>query len=303
VHNLYSKLAHIEALCQTVFAAKITPQGNLHRYPRLPKMPDCQVIALSLAATLEGIHSENSLFARLHNDNSALLTHLPSRQRYNQRAKRLREWCDELACHLSDEMMTPDEALIVDSTPLPICRQARARRLKICREDTSLLPTQGYIAIDKNYFMGYRLHLATTERGVVENFFLAPGNQTDITNLVPLTHSFRDNSTVLGDKGYISRPIQLDLFEERNIKLITPTRRNQRGPTSWTKTLARKRRRIETCFAQLIDQFALRLNYAKTSLALASRIAYKICAMTLAQFNNFTSGRPLAQIKNAPIFQ
>ena len=303
MHNLCSKMAYIEAVCKSVFASKLNTEGNFCRYPNLPKMPDCQVIALSLAATLENIHSENSLFAKIANKQIRLMATLPTRQRFNQRAKRLRNWCDELACHLSDEMSLAGEAIIVDSTPLPVCRRARAKRLKICKEDPALPPATGYSAIDQSYYHGYKLHLACSESGVVNNFFLSPANESDIKNLYPLSSCIQGACDLLADKGYISQAIQLELFETKKIRLITPTRRNQRTPSAWTKKLGRKRRRIETLFSQMLDQFALRLNYAKTSLALASRISYKICALTLAQFDNFLNLRPLCQIKNAPLFQ
>lgn len=303
MHNLYSKMAHIEALCKSVFASRLNAEGNFRRYSNLPKMPDCQVIALSLAATLEGIHSENSLFSKIKNEQIMPCRLLPTRQRFNQRAKRLRDWCDELACHLSDSMTESDETLIVDSTPLPICRLARAGWIRICQENPLLLPAKGYSAIDKAYYLGYKLHLCCTQRGVVNNFFLSPANESDIKNLNDLSSCIQAGSTLLGDKGYISRSIQLHLFEERKIALHTPPRKNQRTPSSWIPKMSRKRRRIETLFSQMLDQFRLRLNYAKTSLALASRISYKICALTLAQFDNFLNKRPLCQIKNAPLFQ
>lgn len=300
MHNLHTKMVNIEAICKSVFASKIDHEGNFRRYPNLPKMPDCQVIALALAAASLNITSENNLFSKIAVEHPSWLKLLPTRQRFNQRAKRLREWCDELACHLSDAMTGPDDTFIVDSSPLPICRKARAARIKICQEDPAFLPATSYSAIDKTYYHGYKLHLCCTDKGVVNNFFLSPANESDIKNLNQLSSCIRDGSQLLADKGYISYPIQLNLFETKKVRLITPTRRNQRGPSAWTKKLGRSRRRIETLFSQMLDQFTFRLNYAKTSLALISRISYKVGALTLAQFDNFTNQRPLGQIKNTP---
>jgi len=303
MHNLYTKMAHIEALCKSVFASKLNHLGNFCYYPNLPKMPDYKVIALSLAATLEGIHSENRLFCLIAHQQPTLLATLPTRQRYNQRLKRLRTWCDELACHLSDAICAPSDIFIIDSTPQPICRRVRAPWLKICKEDPAFAPAYGYSAIDKHTYFGYKLHLCCNQDGVVNNFFLAPANESDVINLTQLSACLPNGSDLIGDKGYISAPIQLHLFETRKLRLTTPKRCNQRAPSSWTPKMARKRKRVETLFSQLKDQFALTLNYAKTSLALLSRISYKICALTLLQYDNVSNQRPIGQLRNATVFQ
>ena len=68
---------------------------------------------------------------------------------------------------------------------------------------------------------------------------------------------------MLGDKGYLASKYQLSLFENHRIRLETPMRVNQhnykRQPYIYTKS----RKRIETLFSQLCDQFMIRKNYAK----------------------------------------
>ncbi|MBN4081316.1 transposase, partial [Caldithrix abyssi] len=62
------------------------------------------------------------------------------------------------------------------------------------------------------------------------------------------------------------------------------------------------RKRIETIFSQLCDQFMIRRNYAKTFQGLATRILSKITAFTLLQyFNKFITNRPLNHVKHALI--
>ena len=181
MHNLLPKMARLEALCKSVFDSKITPEGNLYRYPNLPKMPDCQVIALAIAAETEAVKSENHLFACLHEHHSCLMLTLPCRQSYNRRVKRLRDWIDELACHLSDEMIEPQQTLIVDSTKYPVCRFIRAPRVRICLEQADLQPAYGYSASDKSKYFGFKFHMACTLEGVVANYFITPANVSDVS--------------------------------------------------------------------------------------------------------------------------
>jgi hypothetical protein len=303
MHNLVSKMARLEALSKSVFANRLTPQGNLQRYPRLPKAPDTEIIALSLAAYLCGIHSENQLYTILKLAHPALFERMPCRQSYNRRVKHLRNACDELAIGLSEALTDPTAPLIVDSTPLPICRFIRAPRLKICQDDLSCLPRHGRSAIDKLTYFGFKLHLACCPQGVVQNYFIAPANRSDISQLASLTHCLPEACSVLGDKGYISGPVQLALFQEQKIVVSTPLRRNQRAPGTWTRAKGRVRRRIETLFSQLLDQFALRLNYSKTTLGLFTKLSFKICALTCLQFFNFEAGLPLGNLKSQACFQ
>jgi len=69
---------------------------------------------------------------------------------------------------------------------------------------------------------------------------------------------------LLGDRGYLSESIQLDLFQTVNIKLETPKRINQKDYKPQPCIFRKSRKRIETLFSQLCDQFRIRNNYAKT---------------------------------------
>lgn len=58
---------------------------------------------------------------------------------------------------------------------------------------------------------------------------------------------------VLGDRGYQSYSIQLNLFQSVNIKLETPMRANQKIYKLQTYIFRKSRKRIETLFSQLCD--------------------------------------------------
>ena len=61
--------------------------------------------------------------------------------------------------------------------------------------------------------------------------------------------------SIYGDKGYIGADVQLDLFETAHIRLEGPYQLNQKD---WKPTFipfAKARKRIETRFSQLTEQF------------------------------------------------
>ena len=119
------------------------------------------------------------------------------------------------------------------------------------------------------------------------------------TCALPILSAVLSNCTLLGDKGYLSKEVQLDLFESCRIKLQTPMRRNQKNykPQPWV--LRKTRKRIETLFSQLCDQFMIRRNYAKTFIGISTRVLAKITALTLLQLINMQKGRNINLIKSA----
>lgn len=60
-----------------------------------------------------------------------------------------------------------------------------------------------------------------------------------------------NNCIITGDKGYISRQHQINLFETAGIQIEVPLRNNQtdQKPIIWI--LKKVRKRIETVFSQL----------------------------------------------------
>ena len=60
----------------------------------------------------------------------------------------------------------------------------------------------------------------------------------------------------------------------------------------------KSRKRIETLFSQLYDQFMIRRNYAKIFNDFRTRILAKITSLTIIQYiNKFIFGRPINNIK------
>ena len=106
---------------------------------------------------------------------------------------------------------------------------------------------------------------------------------------------------MLGDKGYLSAEIQQNIFETANITLEVPYRLNQKNwrPPTWA--YKRFRKRIETIFSQLNDQFMMIRNYAKQPAGLFTRIAAKIAAITVLQYVNYINHRQIGQVKYALI--
>lgn len=298
MHNLIAKLKLFLEHATAVFGKRIDSRGNFSFYSRKPKLSDIEIIALSVCAEAHSWDSENWLYSHLRSNHPEFFKELPHRTNYNRRKRKLQEWIDEFSHSLAERMIEKDEWRIIDSMPMPICRKARAAKCRIMKDNLDMLPRTGYQPIDQQHYFGYKFHAMVSESGVLANFCLTPANVHDVKMMAELTEKFAQGCTVLGDKGYISRQGQLELFEKAGITVITPARKNMKAAHEWKGWMNKKRRRIETTFAQDCDQFMMKRNYAKTFLGLFTRITAKIAAYTWLQYLNYLTGKPLSQVKH-----
>jgi hypothetical protein len=273
--------------------------GNLHFYPRKPKLSDREIIALSLSQECLGIDSENLFLLKLKSDYRDDFPNLIHITNYNKRRKRLALWTEQVNRRLADILNDGEDVYMVDSVPLPVCKLAREGQLKVCRHDFETAPDKGYSAVYKQYYIGYKLHLTIGMNGVYQRMELTKASVHDLHYLNEIKHSGLNSCVLLGDKGYLSAQWQLDLFTSVNIELETPKRANQKDYKPWPWVYRSARKRIEVLFAQLCDQMMLKRNYAKTFEGLRTRIMAKVAAVTVLQYINHLNGKPLNHIKHA----
>lgn len=299
MHNLKTNFDKFFGITKSFFATRINDFDNFTEYPRKPKMSDCQIIALVLTSESIGIDSENYLFGKLKSDHSGDFPNLIDRSNFNRRRKRLFPLLANLNKGLADILNEGENAYLVDSIPVPVCQIAREKRSKICKENFETAPDKGYSAVSKSYYYGYKLHLVTSVRGVFTSMDMSKASVHDVHYLSDIKHSGIGNCTLIGDKGYLSKEHQVDLFSSCNIRLETPKRSNQKNQEPFDYIFKKSRKRIETIFSQLCDQFMLKRNYAKTNIGVSVRILAKITAVTTLQYINHTSHKPLNKLKYA----
>ena len=293
-NDIYSMILPI---VKKILSPLLNSRDNIPRRGPNPILSDAQLIAISLTSDVLFFDSENYLFNKLKKYKP--IANLVHRTTYNRRRRKLAKYI-EIIQHMMAEAVVPAEHYhVVDSFPLPICRFARAGRSKICKESFDTAPNFGYCAAQRNTYFGYKLHAVCTIQGVFKHFQISKASIADVHYLQEIKHSFH-NCIFLGDKGYLSNPLQLDLFEQHNLQLITPKRRNQPDYEKYPGIFRKHRKRIETLFSQLEGQFIIRRNYAKSYSGLATRIVSKITALTCAQYvNKFFNERDINKIKYA----
>lgn len=167
------------------------------------------------------------------------------------------------------------------------------------RENYDSSPGKGYSAIPKEYFYGYKLHLINSLKVVYKSIDITKARVNDIHYLQDVKQSSLNNCVLLGDKGYLSSECKIDLFNTAKIGHETLNRKNQSDFIEYLYVFWKSRKRIETQFSQLTDQFLMKRNYAKSFLGLCTRIWGKITALTILQLMNHSKNKQLNHIKYA----
>lgn len=256
-------------------------KSNFLNQIRCPRLSDIELIALDITAESLSIDSEYQLFRTLPSPLSSKI----ERSVYNRRRRRLFFVKERIRKALADKLTGSENYFIVDSMPLEICKLSRSSRTTICKEDFLTSPSKGYCASQKLHFYGYKLHAVCSSTGVFTNFELTQAAVHDIHFLKNIKNNL-SSCVLIGDKGYLSADYQLDLFTSNQIRLEVPMRVNQHDYQKQPYLFRKTRKRIETLFSQLCDQFMIRRNYAKSFDGYKTRILSKITAVTAIQMIN-----------------
>jgi len=230
------------------------------------------------------IDSENYLFKLLVNYKHQF-SNLIDRSNFNRRKKNLFKYMEIIREQLVSSLTEGENTFVIDSMPMPICKFSRAKRIKSCKETFETLPDYGFCASQNMTYYGYKLHGITSVTGVITDFDLSTASKADIHFLDDIKDKYID-CLILGDKAYLSNPMQTELFEKYNLLIKTPKRINQKDYVRQPAVFRRVRKRIENFFSQMHDQFKINRNYARSFKGLATRILSKITGYTVLQFIN-----------------
>lgn len=289
-------MSNLEANYKLIFKelSKISDAENFYFKPIKPNLSDLELISLTILAEFKSIDSEHQLFREIKG--WEIETKI-ERSVYNRRKRKLFPYIEKLRIKMAEKFNEFENYFVIDSMPLEVCKMARSSRSKICKEVDYAIPNKGFCASQNLHFYGYKLHAICTINGVFQSFDLSPASVHDIHYLQDIKTQLSD-CVILGDKGYLSQTIQLDLFNEVNIELETPKRKNQKDYKPQFYQFKKYRKRIETLFSQLCDQFMIRRNYAKSFEGFKTRILAKITTLTTIQYlNKFVFNRNINNLK------
>lgn len=264
--------------------------------------PDSDILTISWLLELIGKDSECAGYKLITSELSDLFSFLPERSRFNRRRRNL--------CHASEKLrqvlihfLPDDERFIVDSFPIPLCdfkRVPSSTSPLRCADGNGTLATYGKCvtkALDT--FFGFRGSIITTSYGLSVDFVIAPAD-TDDREVLPLFCERGTYPIILGDRGYISEELELDLLETYNVCLLPTRRKNQtkQYPSDFCRLHSKMRRRVETTISQLTQQFHISRIHARSHWGMLTRFSNKLGGFTLGVFLNKCLGRKLMALKD-----
>lgn len=201
MHDLKTNFEKFHRIAKTYLSSQLNTDGNVQKYSNPPKMPDSEIIALSICQEALSIDSENWFHAKLKSDYGAHFSNLPHITRYNSRRKRLAPFVQKLNEAIAHQLNEGEDYFMVDSTPVPICKSARENRAKVCKEVFETAPDKGFSAVNQQYFLGYKLHAVISLKGVCYSMDLSKASVHDLRYLSDVKASGLNNCTLMGDRA------------------------------------------------------------------------------------------------------
>ena len=221
MRNFIANFVRILGICKDFAGNRVNELGNVPRCGVVPKFSDLEVIALGITAEAFHIDSENYLFYRLHHECKDDLPNLISRRQFNARRKLTARLAEEIRKDVAISIDGGEDVFCIDSKPVKVCQNARARRCAMGRDNPEAAPDWGYCASQGMYYYGYKLHAVCGISGVIHSYDMTAASVHDLHYLQDVQWEYND-CMMLGDKGYLSTEVQQNLFNVANITLEVP---------------------------------------------------------------------------------
>jgi hypothetical protein len=241
-----------------------------------PTFSDSEVITVVFLCEYLFGGDEQLTLNFLTNYHRDLFPKLLERTRFNRRRRALQEAFEALRqAFLELQGLADDPHRAVDSLPITQCGWRRRRRCALMRGPL----WQDFVAAKGHHIFGLRLHFTTNLLGVVDRWLLAPASLDD---RAVMPHLVTDDAPrlFLADSGYISAPLERDLFVDCGHRMLALRRRDQKvqWPRSLRHLVTTLRRWVETAGSVLAGVFSIEHPNAKTASGLLARIASKLFA-------------------------
>ena len=256
------------------------------RGPR-PALADSEVITIEIVAELLGRHDDAAIYRHFRRYHAAEFPAL-ARVHRTTFARQAANTCwlkRRLQRRLAERLGRPGAPWLIDSTPLPVCRFARAGFCRRFRGQAAY----GHDPVARKAFYGFRLHLRASPEGVILGYELAPADAHELELVWELAPA--PPGVAVGDRNYWS-PATREEFRAAGGDLLAPFKHASRDPDpARSEALLRLRKRIETTIGQLVESLACRRVKVRDLWHLENRLVRKILGHTAAVLLNVRLGQ------------
>jgi hypothetical protein len=245
-----------------------------------PAFSDSEVITVVFLCEYLFGGDEKLTLSFLSNYHRDLFPELLERTRFNRRRRALQAAFEALRqLFLQLQGLADDPHRVVDSLPITQCGWRRRHRCALMRG----LLWQDFVAAKGHHIFGLRLHFTTNLLGVVDRWLLAPASLDDRA-VMPYLVTDDAPRLFLADSGYISAPLERNLFLDCGHRMLALRRRDQKAqwPENLRRIVTTLRRWVETAGSVLAGVFSIEHPNAKTGSGLLARITSKLFAYNFA---------------------
>lgn len=227
----------------------LTADKPLRRGGFAPALTDAEVLTMEIIGEMQGCNGDRAIWRYFRRHWQAWFPKLGA---YKTFAKHCANLCWIKQAILAHLFPPVKEAHIIDSLPLPLCHNARAKRSRMLDD----VAGWGYCAAKETHYYGLKGHLVINTQGFVTAMAITPPPCDDRQVLWDFADQIK--GWLIGDKGYLGKGWQKDMAA-MGINLQTPLRSNMvdHRPKWFVKSCMKLRKRIETTFSLLTEQFAL----------------------------------------------
>jgi Transposase DDE domain len=268
-----------------VFADEYTVPA---RPGRPAKVSDAELVALAVCQAAIGIPSDRQFLGLVQRLLPGWFPHLPESQ-YNRRLRTLVEFLAAVQQRLARWLDSGGERL-ADGTLIEVANYPGCAG----RSGFAGAARYGYAKSQHRYVYGLRLVLISDRRGLPLGYTLVPAGEKEYEPIADLLTG-TEAALLVADKGLWGRAYRARLASV-GTTLLTPARERTPANERRERALAASRLVIESVFANLKGQMRLGRHLAKTPAGLATRIAQRLLALTLAMLLNTLAGRPARAI-------
>ncbi len=149
-----------------------------------------------------------------------------------------------LVCFLKSLEGEVTDYMFIDATPITVSHIRREKSHQVFQG----LAKKGKTST--GWFFGLKLHVVANIKGEIIRISITPGNTSDQSPVSDMMKGIAGK--LIGDKGYISKELFNDLFEN-GVTMITKVRKNMKNRlmTIQDKIMLKKRGFIETIFSSI----------------------------------------------------
>lgn len=151
---------------------------KLRRRGPSPELSDAEVSTIEIVGEFLGIDTDEGLYEHFRRHYGEWFPALKGVHRTTFTRQAANPWAvkEMLWKHLLGRIPFDPELSLIDSSPVPVCRSARAYRCRRSAEESAF----GYDEMSKQTFYGLRAHLRVCWPGVIVGVDLAPANTHDL---------------------------------------------------------------------------------------------------------------------------